>query len=493
MDDVGHERRSAVRNYAPFALAALLAWASVPITASVDWLEYAIATALLALCGLGAALLRSGTGRIVPSLLFLAALGVLRDAGGGISSGVSAVAIVPVFYIALHSESRRDLYALLGGLAVFYIAPILIVGPPSYPHTQYRAALLAVAVSSIVGLATQRLVAAVRERAEQARERERMLEQLSAVVRGLFASEHAREDVCLAARTIGQASVAVLYEPLPGVEAMRSSAFVGPEHDGPAPDEVEVSLERPSAVRTVLRSGRSVLISDATASDVGSVELWTAAGKPRTVIYEPLLRGAETIGVLVVGWPSEAQADGPRIGVVELLAHEAAAVLTRADAFTALSEKVNTDPLTGLPNRRAWDSRLAEALRDRARFTVAMLDFDHFKQYNDTHGHPAGDRLLKETAAMWRENVRAGDLLARLGGEEFGLLLFDCHPDRAREVIERLRAAVYHDRTCSVGFAVHHPGEPAERVMARADAALYEAKESGRDRVCMSAAQAGPA
>jgi diguanylate cyclase (GGDEF)-like protein len=209
---------------------------------------------------------------------------------------------------------------------------------------------------------------------------------------------------------------------------------------------------------------------------------------PQTVLYEPLLRGAETIGVLVVGWPGDVKADGPRIRVVELLAHEAAAVLTRADALSALSDQASTDPLTGLPNRRAWDARVADALSEGAPFTVAMLDFDHFKQYNDTYGHPAGDRLLKETAAMWREQVRSGDLLARLGGEEFGLLLLNCQPERVREVIERLRGAVYHDRTCSVGFAVHRPGESSEQVTARADAALYEAKESGRDRVCMSAA-----
>jgi diguanylate cyclase (GGDEF)-like protein len=481
-------RLAPARNYVPFAFAALLAWISEPLTTSVEWREYAAATALLALCGLGRATLRRGHWRIVPSLVFLAALGMLRDAGGGISSGVSTVAIVPVFYIALHSQSRRDLYTLLAGLAIFYIAPILIVGPPAYPRTQYRTALLAVAVSSIVGIATQRLVAAVRERAAESRERERMLGELSAVVRGLLASEHAREDVCLAARTIGRASVAVLFEPIEGSEAMRASAFAGPE-EASAPEQAEVSLARRSAVRTAFRSGRSVMLADATASDVGSVQLWTAAGRPRTVIYEPLLRGAEAIGVLVVGWPSEVHADGPRIRVVELLAHEAAAVLTRADAFTALSEKAHTDSLTGLPNRRAWEARLADALRDGSSFTVAMLDFDHFKQYNDTHGHAAGDRLLKETAAMWREHVRAGDLLARLGGEEFGVLLFDCQPNRAREVIERLREAVYHDRTCSAGFAVHHPGERAEQVMARADAALYEAKESGRNRVRMSVAQ----
>jgi diguanylate cyclase (GGDEF)-like protein len=488
MDALERARFAFVRGGAPFAVAALLAWVTVPIANSVDWTEYALAAVLLVACGICHELSDSGFGRIAPELIFLAALGLLRDSGGGTVSGASAVAIVPVFYVALHSESRRDLYVVLTGLAVFYIVPILIVGPPAYPHTQYRAALLVVSVSSIIGVATQRLVAAVRERAEEARERERMLTELSSVVRSLFASNQARADVCAAAKTIGQASVAGLFEPVPGGSAMRSSAFVGPDDRPHELGQHEVSLDRPSAVRDVFRSGRSLLVAENIAAHVGSAELWKASGMPQAVLYEPLLRGAETIGVLVVGWPGDVKADGARVRVVELLAHEAAAVLTRADALSALSDQASTDPLTGLPNRRAWDARVAEALGEGARFTVAMLDFDHFKQYNDTYGHPAGDRLLKETAAMWREQVRSGDLLARLGGEEFGLLLLNCNPERVREVIERLRGAVYHDRTCSVGFAVHRPGESSEQVTARADAALYEAKKSGRDRVCMSAA-----
>jgi diguanylate cyclase (GGDEF)-like protein len=483
---VDQDRVAPLRDLAPFAFAAALAWVTVPIASSVNWLEYAIATSLL----LASGLCKSLSGRIgvvAPSLIFLAALGLLRDSAGGISSGASAVAIVPVFYIALHSESRRDLYVLLAGLAVFYITPILVVGAPAYPQTQYRAALLSVAVSSIIGLATQRLVAAVRERAEEARQRERMLEELSDVMRGLLDSENARRDVCAAAKAIGQASVAVLYEPLPGVRAMSATAFVGMGSRGAELADAEVSLIHESAVRDVFRSGRSLLVTENAEAHVGSFELWDAAGRPQSVLYEPLLRDAETIGVLVVGWPGPVRADGPRVKVVELLAHEAAAVLNRADALSALSDQASTDALTGLPNRRMWDARIAEALEDETPFTVAMLDFDHFKDYNDTHGHPAGDRLLKETAAMWRGHVRGGDLLARLGGEEFGLLLFGCNHTQTLDVLERLRGAVYHDRTCSVGFAVYKPEESAEQVLARADAALYEAKQSGRDRVCMSA------
>ena len=414
--------------------------------------------------------------------MFLAALGLLRNSAGGISSGAGVVAFVPVFYIALHSDERRDLWAMLAGMSVFYIAPILLVGAPEYPQTQYRAALLSVAVGSIIGLATQRLVATVREQADEAHARERMLEQVGEIVRDLFTSEDVRVDVCAAAKTTGEASVAVLYEPVAGLNVMRSTAFVGIEGE-----QIEIPLDRPSAVCEAFRSGRSVLIDENVIEHVGSADLWRAAGEPDSVLYEPLLRGPEPIGVLVVGWPEKVRAKGPRATVVALLAHEAAAVIARSDTMHQLAGMAETDPLTGLPNRRAWDARVAQALTEGQQFTVAMLDLDHFKRYNDAHGHPAGDRLLKETAAAWREQLRGGDLLARLGGEEFGLLLARCDAAHAEEVIERLRGSVLSDQTCSAGFAARQRGESADSVMARADSALYQAKTRGRNRVCMSA------
>ncbi len=141
-----------------------------------------------------------------------------------------------------------------------------------------------------------------------------------------------------------------------------------------------------------------------------------------------------------------------------------------------------TDALTGLPNRRAWDARVARAIRDEEPFMVVMLDIDHFKHFNDSHGHQAGDRLLRDTAAAWRELLRSGDLVARLGGEEFGLLLVECDREAALEVTERLRTAITEGQTCSAGLAARRPGEPIESVLGRADRALYEAKTAGGDR-----------
>ncbi len=486
MDADVSRRMPASVSFVPFAAAAVLAWATVLVGTSIEWTLYAIAAALLLLsCVLGA--LRamhvwtahySGT---LTSLVFLAAVGLLRNSAGGINSGAGVVALMPVLYIALLGEGRRQLYMLLLGTAVFYLAPILIVGPPAYPHSQYRAALLTVAVSAIIGVATQRLVASVRHQAVVALDRERMLEQVNTLVRRLSNSRQPRIDVCEAAMKIGEACAAVLYEPIQGAKALRTTAIVGVEAE-PA----QLPIGRRCAVTDAFRSGWPRLITEDVEAEVGSLELWRASGMPESVLYEPIMRGSEPVGVLVVGWPARIEPTGPRATVVALLAHEAAAVIDRADTLVELTDLASTDPLTGLPNRRAWDARLQQALSAGQRFTIAMLDLDRFKDFNDAHGHPAGDRLLKETAAAWREQLRVGDMLARLGGEEFGLLLLDCDRGSAIEVIERLRKLVFHGQTCSAGFAERRDGEPCEAVTARADTALYEAKASGRDRTCMS-------
>ena len=192
--------------------------------------------------------------------------------------------------------------------------------------------------------------------------------------------------------------------------------------------------------------------------------------------------------MLVVAWPAEIGHPGSRATIVSLLAHEAASVIDRSDLVTELTDMSQTDPLTGILNRRAWDAGVKSQFDQRAPFTIAIIDLDHFKAYNDTHGHPAGDRLLREVAAAWRNALRSGDILARLGGEEFGLLMPGGDVPSANEVIERLRALMPYGQTCSAGFAVRRRGESGEALMARADAALYDAKTSGRDRTAMSAA-----
>jgi diguanylate cyclase (GGDEF)-like protein len=113
---------------------------------------------------------------------------------------------------------------------------------------------------------------------------------------------------------------------------------------------------------------------------------------------------------------------------------------------------------------------------------LAMLDLDRFKQYNDAHGHPAGDQLLRDAAKGWRSGLRTSDFLARYGGEEFVVLLSECSPAEAEETINRMRAARPAPMTCSAGIAFWDGVEDADALIARADTALYAAKDAGRDR-----------
>ncbi|MGH8868106.1 MAG: EAL domain-containing protein [Actinomycetes bacterium] len=155
-----------------------------------------------------------------------------------------------------------------------------------------------------------------------------------------------------------------------------------------------------------------------------------------------------------------------------------------------LSALARNDGLTGVANRRTWDHELSRACA-KARendwpLAVALMDLDHFKVYNDLHGHQAGDRLLKAAAAAWQERLGSRGFLARYGGEEFTVLLPDTTPDAAHVMFESLRALTPGGQTCSIGAAVWDGLEEPAHVLARADAAVYLAKQSGRNRLCMA-------
>ncbi|HQT94358.1 MAG: hypothetical protein B7Z61_03740 [Acidobacteria bacterium 37-71-11] len=160
------------------------------------------------------------------------------------------------------------------------------------------------------------------------------------------------------------------------------------------------------------------------------------------------------------------------------------------------------DPLTGLYNRRYMEETLTRELRQAERqgthLGLIMLDIDHFKRFNDTLGHDAGDALLRELGALLQRQVRTGDVACRYGGEEFMVILQDVPPDLPRQRAERIREAAKEIRvrhgervldsvTLSLGVALfpEHSGSP-DLLMRSADVALYRAKQEGRDRVCVA-------
>jgi len=162
----------------------------------------------------------------------------------------------------------------------------------------------------------------------------------------------------------------------------------------------------------------------------------------------------------------------------------------------ALVELARKDALTGLANRRAWDEEcllaLARARREGYPLSLAILDLDHFKAFNDQQGHQSGDQLLQEVGVIWRRALRQTDLMARYGGEEFAVLLPGCRLEHAMPLINRLRVAVPRGQTCSAGVACWDGSETRESLTARADAALFEAKRRGRNQI-VAASSAGDA
>ena len=213
-------------------------------------------------------------------------------------------------------------------------------------------------------------------------------------------------------------------------------------------------------------------------------------------LTSPLRAGDQVIGAIVLSrrdrhaWPESARR------LVRAAASETASALQRANTYREATAGAATDPLTGLPNRRYFDE-FSTLLSGRRRagdaLAVLMIDIDRFKVLNDTYGHPTGDQVLRAVAGAITTAVRDEDVPARMGGEEFAVLLRNPGPNVALEVGERVRQAVRDLDLSSLGVpgvsvsggvaGAQAPDEPIEAVVDRADQALLRAKRAGRNRV----------
>jgi diguanylate cyclase (GGDEF)-like protein len=178
-------------------------------------------------------------------------------------------------------------------------------------------------------------------------------------------------------------------------------------------------------------------------------------------------------------------------------------VLKVERAHEQLRVQSNTDHLTGIFNRRYFMDRLREAIEETKRhgtsFAVAFIDVDNFKRINDEHGHLNGDEILKQLTQICAKQIRDVDTLARIGGEEFALLLPQTTPEEAVHLVERLRASVaatrarvgegWLDVTVSIGLTSSTPDlGDVNGVLRRADEALYAAKRQGKNRLVAGSA-----
>ncbi len=229
------------------------------------------------------------------------------------------------------------------------------------------------------------------------------------------------------------------------------------------------AMEPDSHASSAELSGRRLLVLGAAAVLVPMVILFTAGTD-----YE-IVRVAAIASILLF----------------LLVMHRMAGLLRETHRQAAELESLSrTDPLTGAANRRHFDHELAREIsraeRTQTALSLAFLDLDHFKRFNDTYGHSAGDALLEELVSAWRGALRPADVVARIGGEEFVVIFPDTTCDQCLGALERLRGLVPYGQTCSAGLATYRPGETADAFVDRADKALYTAKHNGRNRVVLA-------
>jgi diguanylate cyclase (GGDEF)-like protein len=407
-------------------------------------------------------------------LTFFVVVALLRHAEGGATSGYAPFVILPVLWIAIYG-SRAQLQLAIAGTAATFFAPLIILGSPLYPRDGWREGGLWVAIALLTGFAIQTLVGQFRQRMAD-------VAALGVATRALTADSDPRTALCAAAQLVTGAAFAILFEPKADGALVATAATAGVDLSAFHIDPVEVS-----ATAEAWRTGERVYIADTRTSPRASTRLSAQIGAVG-VLFQPVTRDGRRMAVLVVGFP-DARRRGPvaALHVVELLAAEIGAALDRADLVARLDVQARTDALTGAANRRSWDEELdrelARAQRTLDPLSIAMIDLDHFKAFNDTHGHSSGDALLRDLVVAIRAELRTGDIIARWGGEEFVLALPNCDLTHAQIVASRLLRIVPSGQTASIGLTQAGGQDTSRTLLARADLALYAAKDSGRNQV----------
>lgn len=236
-----------------------------------------------------------------------------------------------------------------------------------------------------------------------------------------------------------------------------------------------------------LREGRAVLFTkDQVLEELSSL------------LVLPLIVGDQPMGTFIVAHRQPNQFGAERREMLEVVANQVAVTLQNARLYAQMEEMATTDGLTGLANHRTFQMKLDEAIarhrRQNRSFCLLLTDIDHFKNVNDTHGHPVGDEVLRQVARCFEATLRETDVPCRYGGEEFAIILEDTDVEGAEVIAERLRTEVkklvFQSEagafSCSISIGLGHwPTDAAEKqdLIDQTDQALYHSKRSGRDRV----------
>lgn len=409
--------------------------------------------------------------RVAPPLAFAAFISALAVATG--EPLYDVILCFNVLLVALQ-EDRRSLAIVVVGTWIALIPPAAV-----HPDVLGLRGVVWAVLLPILSIPVQR-------RSEELRRRVELGPKLRALQATMLSAPDSRETLIGAAPDLARCDVVTLVEP------DSSGRFVVTAANLPGVAGTDVPEDENSLVHRAVATGKPVFVPDAPRSSGVPARIREEFGEYRSWFCAPVMRSGLVAAVLCTAWRSRiSQPDDLRLDIVRSLASEASTTIDHTDLLRSLSDTASRDPLTGLINRRGWDGLLAKEMAiSRSRRTplaVAIIDLDRFKDFNDVHGHRAGDRLLREAAGAWTAAIRHGDELARWGGEEFTLLLPDCGGACALDVVERLRSQTPGGQTCSAGVAAWDGIETPAELFERMDEALYAAKSAGRDVAMLAA------
>jgi diguanylate cyclase (GGDEF)-like protein len=416
-----------------------------------------------------------GTGLISASIYY---------AGSGASPNSFWYLLVALFTFYFFSRTEALIQVAIIGSAYGFV---LAAHHEPLPVARW---VLTITTILIAGLTMERLVRRVRRQMWQAAQDATALALVVDAVHGIFrhaTADETRIALCDTACRAANADFAALWEPTVDRSGMLVSAAA---HGRCDEDRVTFAGSSGGAVEA-FGSGRAVFAADASGKP-GIAHPLGDSTPIASSLWQPVIHEGHTVGVLAVYWHRTVpRLTGNLSAVLGLLGAQAALAVERAELLGRLEQTARTDDLTGLPNRRAWQEELPREMergrRENAPLCVAMLDLDDFKILNDSVGHQAGDQLLKQVASAWSASLRLTDVLARYGGDEFAVVLPNCDLETGRGLVERLMQSTPDEQSCSAGLAEWDGIADADRLLAEADAALYDAKRAGGNRLVTTA------
>ncbi|MEP6640650.1 MAG: sensor domain-containing diguanylate cyclase [Gaiellales bacterium] len=471
------------RPVVPFLGIAALALAATGLeTSATNWeLVVAAAVGVAVLAAVAAVLpwssLPPATVLVLPITIDLV-IAMLRQAQGGSTSGYGPLVILPVVWVGL-TQGRRAVAAMSCCTTLVFALPLVLIGAPLYPETGWRSVVLWAVVSAVIGIGVNRAVAFQRDLTNASGHRALGLTRLVETQTAIANADVGLTDLMT---TAAEGALALTGADGACIEILDGEEIVCIAAAGAAVEFLGLRLKADESITGECFRAREIMTcSDSETDSHAHREACRLVGA-RSLILAPLLDGNDMLGVLLIWSASPGDFLSYEPQLLELLANIVGGALVRAELIEKLTGQAVTDELTGLANRRAWyhqlDQALARGRRTGQPLSILILDLDGFKQVNDEQGHSAGDVLLKAVGDRWSTELRATDLLGRIGGDEFGVILELTDGTAALEVIGRLERAITGWHRASTGLAVWDGAEDATALIARADADMYAHKRA---------------